>query len=128
MGDVVEIIFPIPLSKKTGRDMEEKIVDGSVKESKCENIIEIKELGKSFKTQGGEFVALDHINLNIRKGSIQGIIGLSGAGKSTLVRCINYLEKPSSGQIFFSRKKFRLDEGTGNPCHASKYGHDFSAV
>ena len=62
MGDVVEIIFPIPLSKKTGRDMEEKIVDGSVKESKCENIIEIKELGKSFKTQGGEFVALDHIN------------------------------------------------------------------
>ena len=108
MGDVVEIIFPIPLSKKTGRDMEEKIVDGSVKESKCENIIEIKELGKSFKTQGGEFVALDHINLNIRKGSIQGIIGLSGAGKSTLVRCINYLEKPSSGQIFFQGKSLGL--------------------
>ena len=108
MGDVVEIIFPIPLSKKTGRDMEEKIVDGSVKESKCENIIEIKELGKSFKTQGGEFVALDHINLNIRKGSIQGIIGLSGAGKSTLVRFINYLEKPSSGQIFFQGKSLGL--------------------
>lgn len=88
--------------------MEEKMVDSSMKESKSENIIEIKELGKSFKTQGGEFVALDHINLNIRRGSIQGIIGLSGAGKSTLVRCINYLEKPSSGQIFFQGKSLGL--------------------
>ena len=75
--------------------------DASGEELKNENIIEIKGLGKTFKTDGEDFVALDQIDLSIRRGSIQGIIGLSGAGKSTLVRCINYLEKPSSGQIYF---------------------------
>ena len=75
--------------------------EGSGEELKNENIIEIKGLGKTFKTDGEDFVALDQIDLSIRRGSIQGIIGLSGAGKSTLVRCINYLEKPSSGQIYF---------------------------
>lgn len=75
--------------------------NGSGEELKNENIIEIKGLGKTFKTDGEDFVALDQIDLSIRRGSIQGIIGLSGAGKSTLVRCINYLEKPSSGQIYF---------------------------
>ena len=90
--------------------MEEKIIeasqqpDGTEEIHGEENIIEIRGLGKSFKTGGDDFVALDQIDLNIRKGSIQGIIGLSGAGKSTLVRCINYLEKPSSGQIFFQGK------------------------
>jgi D-methionine transport system ATP-binding protein len=43
--------------------------------------------------------ALDDINLKIKKGEIFGIIGPSGAGKSTLIRCINLLEKPSSGTI-----------------------------
>ena len=44
--------------------------------------------------------ALDDINLSIEKGEIFGIIGMSGAGKSTLVRSINYLEKPTEGQVF----------------------------
>lgn len=39
------------------------------------------------------------INLTIEDGSIFGIIGQSGAGKSTLVRCINLLERPTSGEI-----------------------------
>ena len=57
-----------------------------------------------FHTASGDFTALDDIRLDIQKGQIQGIIGLSGAGKSTLVRCINFLERPSSGQIFFHGK------------------------
>ncbi|MDO4280501.1 MAG: ATP-binding cassette domain-containing protein [Peptococcaceae bacterium] len=65
------------------------------------NIIQINDLHKSFSIKGREVVALEDINLNIHKGEIFGIIGLSGAGKSTLVRCINFLEKPTSGSVIF---------------------------
>lgn len=67
-------------------------------------IIKIENLGKSFQTANGSFKALDNINLDIEKGEIFGIIGLSGAGKSTLVRCINYLEVPTSGDVIFEGK------------------------
>ena len=56
-----------------------------------ETIIQLKHMGKEFKTANGPVKALDDINLEIRRGEIFGIIGLSGAGKSTLVRCINML-------------------------------------
>lgn len=61
--------------------------------------IEIKNLKKVFEIKGHSIIALDNINLSIEKGDIFGIIGMSGAGKSTLVRSINYLEKPTEGQI-----------------------------
>lgn len=63
-------------------------------------IISLKDLGKTYG--GGERAvrALSGINLDIRQGEIFGVIGLSGAGKSTLVRCINYLERPTEGQVF----------------------------
>ena len=60
-----------------------------------ENIIQLKNISKTFVTDKGEFKALEDINLDISRGSIYGIIGMSGAGKSTLVRCINYLEIPT---------------------------------
>lgn len=62
-------------------------------------MIEIKNLTKIFNGKQGEFVALDDVNITIEDGDIYGIIGTSGAGKSTLVRCINLLEKPTSGEI-----------------------------
>ena len=62
-------------------------------------MIEIKNLRKTYNTATGEIIALDDINLTIKDGEIFGIIGLSGAGKSTLVRCINLLERPTSGQV-----------------------------
>ena len=43
--------------------------------------------------------AVDNVNLTIQDGDIFGIIGFSGAGKSTLVRCINLLERPTSGSV-----------------------------
>jgi len=61
--------------------------------------IEIKNLSKKFEIKGNTVVALQNINLQIEKGDIFGIIGMSGAGKSTLVRSINYLEKPTEGQV-----------------------------
>jgi len=51
------------------------------------------------KTYDGDIHALRGIDLSIERGSIYGIIGLSGAGKSTLIRCINMLERPTSGEV-----------------------------
>jgi D-methionine transport system ATP-binding protein len=62
-------------------------------------VIEIRKLTKSYPVKGGTFTAIENIDLNIEDGDIFGIIGMSGAGKSTLVRCINLLERPTSGSI-----------------------------
>lgn len=62
-------------------------------------MIRIRNLTKVYTSASGTVKALDGINLDIEKGDIFGIIGLSGAGKSTLLRCINLLEKPTSGSI-----------------------------
>lgn len=67
-------------------------------------IIQIQDLYKSYPSKNGPAVALEHINLDIYPGEIFGIIGLSGAGKSTLVRCINFLEKPTSGTVIFDNQ------------------------
>ncbi|MDD4774692.1 MAG: methionine ABC transporter ATP-binding protein [Eubacteriales bacterium] len=64
-------------------------------------MINIKHLGKYFVTDSGNIEVLNDVSLDIGKGEIFGIIGLSGAGKSTLARCINFLEKPTSGQVIF---------------------------
>ena len=62
-------------------------------------MIEIKHLSKTFQMKDGSVQALQDISLTIPDGMIYGIIGMSGAGKSTLVRCLNLLEKPTSGSV-----------------------------
>ncbi len=62
-------------------------------------MIELKNLSKTFTTPDGDFEALKNINITVGDGDIFGIIGMSGAGKSTLVRCINMLERPTSGEV-----------------------------
>ena len=62
-------------------------------------MIELRHIGKIYPSSGGDVVALKDISLTIPDGAVFGIIGLSGAGKSTLVRCINLLERPTSGQV-----------------------------
>ncbi len=69
-----------------------------------EKIIEIRQLNKSFVSEKGEVEALKDVNLEIEKKNIYGIIGLSGAGKSTLVRCMNLLERPTSGEVIVNGK------------------------
>lgn len=64
-------------------------------------MIELKNVSKTFQTAGSSVEAVRDVSLTIEKGDIYGIIGLSGAGKSTLVRCINFLERPTAGQVFF---------------------------
>ena len=63
---------------------------------------------------GGSVHALSHCNLNVKKGEVVAIIGPSGSGKSTLLRCLNLLEQPTSGTIYFkgialNGKKVNLD-------------------
>ena len=72
-----------------------------------EAIIQIKELSKTFPGRDNVVEALKGINLDIGKGNICGVIGMSGAGKSTLVRCLNFLEKPTSGTVLVEGKDLR---------------------
>lgn len=64
-------------------------------------IIKIENLKKTYKLKKQTITAISDINLNIHEGDIYGIIGLSGAGKSTLIRCINFLEKPTDGKVYY---------------------------
>lgn len=84
------------------------------------SFIEIKNLNKEFEANGTVVQALSNINLSIEKADIYGIIGMSGAGKSTLVRCLNYLERPTTGEVEIDGKKLgnlsekQLREERGN--------------
>ena len=62
-------------------------------------MIEIQHVSKTFEAAHGRVEALSDISLSIGTGEVFGIIGESGAGKSTLVRCINLLERPTSGSV-----------------------------
>lgn len=68
-----------------------------------EAIISIQELSKSF----GDHEVLRKIDIDIEKGEIICIVGSSGSGKSTLLRCVNKLERQSSGKIMFHGKEVR---------------------
>ena len=64
---------------------------------KGEPLIQVQHLGKSF----GDLEVLKDINVDIYKGDVVCVIGPSGSGKSTFLRCLNRLEEPTSGKIFF---------------------------
>ncbi|WP_025688087.1 methionine ABC transporter ATP-binding protein [Paenibacillus zanthoxyli] len=63
-------------------------------------MIELKDVSKTYTRKGISNEALKGINLKVEKGDIFGVIGYSGAGKSTLIRLVNYLERPTKGQVF----------------------------
>ena len=60
-------------------------------------MFEVKDLCKSF----GELQVLKGLNETFYKGDVAAVIGPSGSGKSTFIRCLNLLEQPTSGSIFF---------------------------
>ncbi len=62
-------------------------------------MIELKNITKKFYKNKSFITALSNVSLFIPQGKIFGVIGSSGAGKSTLIRCVNLLEKPTSGEI-----------------------------
>lgn len=62
-------------------------------------MIELRNVNKTFHPEGVTVEAVKNVNIKIEDSEIFGIIGYSGAGKSTLVRCINLLERPTSGEV-----------------------------
>ena len=76
------------------------------------DLIRVVDVSKEYG--GGSVHALSHCNLSVKKGEVVAIIGPSGSGKSTLLRCLNLLEQPTSGTIYFkdvalNGKKVNLD-------------------
>lgn len=63
-------------------------------------MIELQQISKVFGNGPDELHAVRDVTLTIGRGQIFGIIGFSGAGKSTLVRCINLLERPTTGTVW----------------------------
>jgi len=68
-------------------------------------VITVKNLHKSFNTLNGPVEVLKGINQEIKQGEKVVIVGPSGSGKSTFLRCINLLEQPTSGEIWFEGKQ-----------------------
>ncbi|MFZ2305224.1 MAG: ABC transporter ATP-binding protein [Streptococcus suis] len=68
-------------------------------------VIEMRNITKIF----GEFVANDHINLNVRRGEIHALLGENGAGKSTLMNMLAGLLEPTSGEIVINGKEVQID-------------------
>ena len=76
------------------------------------SLIRVEDVCKEYG--GGSVHALSHCNLSVKKSEVVAIIGPSGSGKSTLLRCLNLLEQPTSGTIYFkdvalNGKKVNLD-------------------
>ena len=69
-------------------------------------MIELKHITQEYDTADGKgkFFACKDVNVHVKPGDIFGIIGRSGAGKSTLVRCINLLNRPTSGSVIVDGK------------------------
>lgn len=67
-------------------------------------MVEVKNLTKVYITPAGTVTALDNVSFTVAKGEIFGVMGLSGAGKSTLIRCLNFLERPTSGEVWVEGK------------------------
>ena len=88
----------------------------------AEHIIEVRHLSKSF----GDHEVLRDVDFTVEPGDVTSIIGASGSGKSTLLRCINLLEKPTSGEVLFHGKPIT---GKGmNPCaYRAKVGMCFQS-
>lgn len=61
-------------------------------------MLQINDISKTF----GDYRALDHVSLHVRKGSVFGLLGPNGAGKTTLIRIINQIIRPDEGQVLFN--------------------------
>lgn len=74
-------------------------------------MITVKHLSKTYTNTAAPFTVLKDVNCNIEKGEVISIIGPSGTGKSTFLRCLNLLERPTSGEIIIDGQNI-LDKKT----------------
>ncbi len=73
-------------------------------------MITVKDLHKTFRTLNGDINVLKGINQEIEKGEKVVIVGPSGSGKSTFLRCLNLLEQPTSGEVWFENVKINVPQ------------------
>ncbi|MCP9208086.1 methionine ABC transporter ATP-binding protein [Streptomyces cucumeris] len=76
-------------------------------------MITTTDLTKVYRSRGREVTALDGVDLHVREGEVYGVVGQSGAGKSTLIRCVNLLERPTSGTIAVAGQDLTALAGRG---------------
>jgi polar amino acid transport system ATP-binding protein len=88
----------------------------------ADTIIKVEGLHKHYK--GGVIKALDGIDAEIQRGEVVVIIGPSGSGKSTFLRCLNLLEMPTAGRIFFEGADI-TDKSANINLHRRKMGMVF---
>ncbi len=82
-------------------------------------MIQLNQITKRYENN---FVALDNLNLNVRRGEIYGVLGKSGAGKSTLLRCVNLLERPCSGEVIVDQVNLTALNRRALRAHRHKIG------
>ena len=73
-------------------------------------MITVKNLHKTFHTLNGDLDVLKGIDQNIKKGEKVVIVGPSGSGKSTFLRCLNLLEQPTGGEVWFEETQINVPE------------------
>ncbi|MER7900656.1 ATP-binding cassette domain-containing protein [Streptomyces sp. NPDC096046] len=76
-------------------------------------MITTSDLTKVYRARGREVTALDGVDLHVREGEVYGVIGQSGAGKSSLIRCVNLLERPTSGTVTVAGQDLTALAGRG---------------
>lgn len=74
------------------------------------NLLEVRDLHKSFFEGGAEIHVLRGLNLDLAEGERLAIVGESGVGKSTLLHVLGTLDRPNSGKIFYAGKELPLDD------------------
>jgi putative ABC transport system ATP-binding protein len=67
-----------------------------------ENLVELRQVVKTFVTPTRQFTALNHVDLQVRPGEFVSIIGKSGSGKSTLINMITGIDRPTEGQVYIN--------------------------
>ena len=91
-------------------------------------MIQIQNVSKIYKTKERVVTGVDNVSLDINTGEIFGIVGYSGAGKSSLIRCLNLLEKPTSGTILVDGLNLMKSKGEQSPSGTFENRNDFSAL
>ncbi|HLR43162.1 MAG TPA: ABC transporter ATP-binding protein [Pseudogracilibacillus sp.] len=118
IGDPTEVIknyrATVPKRVKKKRSLELSKTETIIKDNP---VIEMDNVGVSYKLNTGEFWALRNLNFTIKEGEVVGIIGHNGAGKSTLCKVMTNILKPDEGNIkVHGRTSSLLGYGTGfNP-------------
>ncbi len=97
-----------------------------VKEKARETLVEVKNLTKTYGKKENKFVALNSIDLNIKKGESIAIVGKSGSGKSTLMHLLATLDSPTSGSLTIEGVEVsKLKGRDGDKLRNSKFGFVF---